>query len=190
MGLINSDPLNVLVIFLKKGLVRKGVEWLCHQLFFPISIILPALTSVLQQPSPSAPCPRTAPEHHSPRSSPLTVVYGKFSQAEVAAPMLTMLSFFLSIHSCVPFTDTCCSPSAAAFWARRGCAGVCLLSTKPCRTCSTTTGAARPNEVQQQRSLLVSFNERVISVDIGWSKCQYHSIILILQHLFHIALTW
>lgn len=102
MGLINSDPLNVLVIFLKKGLVRKGVEWLCHQLFFPISIILPAPTSALQQPSSSAPCPRTAPEHHSPRSSPLTVVYRKFSQAEVAAPMLTMLSFFLSIRSCAP----------------------------------------------------------------------------------------
>lgn len=95
-----------------------------------------------------------------------------------------------SLHPLLcPFTDTCSSPPAAAFWARRGCAGVCLLSTKPCRTCSTTTGAARPDEVQQQRSLLVSFNERVISVDIGWSKCQYHSIILILQHLFHVALT-
>lgn len=187
MGHIDSPSSNMLVIFLNKGLVRKGVEWLHHQLFFPISILLATPTPVLQPPSSSAPRPHTVPRA-SPSFFTSLLCVKKNQQSCRHADHVVLLS--LQTSSCPLFIDNCCSPALAAFWARRGCVGVCLLSTKHSRLlinhgssqawCSTVAAAAAADKSLWQRSLLVSFNERVISVDIGWSKRLYHSITLVL----------
>lgn len=144
MGHINSSPSNTLITFLNTYLVRKGLGWLHHQLFLPISISFPAPTSP-PSPSPSSPWPHKSPEHHSPHPSPLSFAHRRFSKAEATAPTIPMLFFRLSLPR--PHYRHLLSPSLSAFWARRGCAGLCLLSTKCCRDCFTT-GAPRPDGAQ------------------------------------------
>lgn len=123
MGHINSSPPNVLVIFLNKGLVRKGVGWLRHQLFsFPSASSCQLPLQFSNRPPLLLRVPIQPPEHHPPHSSPLSFAYRKFSEAEVASPALTTLSFCLFARCRVPFTGICSSPFSAAFWARRDCA--------------------------------------------------------------------
>lgn len=133
MGHINSPPLNILITFLNTHLVRKGVGWhyisfsfpsasACQfpfQFFSPLSFF--SVTPWVPRASPSS-------------SFTSLLCTQKIQQRRGHCPHIA------------PVLDICCA-HLWHFWARRGCAGLCLLSTKCCRDWSTT-GAPSPRGAQ------------------------------------------
>lgn len=141
---INSSPSNTLITFLNTHLVRKDVGWLHYQLSHQHQFS----NSHSSSPSVLLPLPFFSMTLWVPRASPssssTSLLCTQKIQQSRGCPHIPQL-FGLSLPH--PLYRHLLSPSVAAFWARRGCADLCLLSTKCCRDWSTT-GAPQPDGAQ------------------------------------------
>lgn len=183
MGHINSPPLNIMITFLNTHLVRKGVGWHYINFSFPSA-------SACQFPFQfSSPLSFFSVTPWVPRASPSS-------------------SFTSALHTENSAKERPLSPHCPHPW-HLLCPSVAFLGQEGlCRSVfaqhQVLQGSIHHRSSQPPwspacscccwslywRSFFWFLFMRAVSVAVGWSKCHYHSIILILQHLVHVALTW